>query len=85
MIVSIILRATCPPGGSLSEVIAITARAEDDVTRLAKCPTDLRAGDEVTPSPNHRTRRVHVVALCGVRQAEFHVRRVRHGSINLYA
>ena len=48
-------------------------------------PADFRAGDEVTLSPNHRIRRVHVVALCGVRQAEFHVRRVRHGSINLYA
>ena len=64
--------------------IIIIAQAKGEVTHLTKCLADLWAGDEVTPSPNHRIRGVHIVAFCGVRQAELHVRPVRHGSINLY-
>ena len=65
--------------------IIIIAQAKGEVTCLTKRLADLWAGDEVTPSPNHRVRGVHIVAFCGVRQAELHIRRVRHGSINLYA
>ena len=75
--VAIILRATRPFGGSLSKIVA------REVARLAKCLTDLQAGDEVPPGPQSPCLQGPYSIPCGVRQAELYVCCVRHESIHL--
>jgi hypothetical protein len=68
-----------PPDSSFNDPMAMQGD-----THLTKYLADLWAGDKVTASTDHRVCRIHIVALCWVRETELHIRCEGYGPIRLY-